>query len=276
MTFDIGRAVLAMTAALGGLVAGGAAHALDLLPHRALYTLSLAAVRGSSDISSLDGRMALEWADACDGWTVNQKVLMTLGNRNGPAVTNEFSFSSFEGKNGDNLRFTMRSSADGEPYDEYVGTAQRSAQGGKVEFSQPEGLTLDLPAGTIFPSEHLALLVEGALAGKTWIAESVFSGTGPESLHQVTAFIGQEIPVGSRPLVPAGTGDATLLALGELRSWPVSMAYFPLRRKDAEPEFEVSYRLVENGVAANLVLDYGEFAMRAILSKLEFLDPPDC
>src|SRR3970282_646438 len=107
MTFDIGRAALAMTAVLGGLVAGGAAFALDLRPHRALYTLSLAAARGSSDISALDGRMALEWADACDGWTVNQKVLMNLANRNGPAMTNEFSFSSFESKSGDSLRFSM-------------------------------------------------------------------------------------------------------------------------------------------------------------------------
>jgi len=273
MTRDIGRAVLATTAVLGGLAA---AEAADLQPHRALYDLALATVRGTSDITSLNGRMALEWADACDGWTVNQKVRMNLTSRDGPPVTNEFSFSSFETKDGDSLRFTMRSTADGEPFEEFVGTASRGAAGGEVVFSVPEGETLALPATTMFPSEHLFLLVESARAGKRWIGEVVFSGTGPESLHEVTAFIGAEIAAGSKPIALAGEGDDAMLALAELRSWPVAMAYFPLRRREAEPEFEVSYRLMENGVATNLLLDYGDFAMRASLYRLEILAPPDC
>jgi hypothetical protein len=274
MTRDIGRAVLATAAVLGGLAA--TAEAAGLQPHRALYDLTLATVRGSGDISSLYGGMALEWADACDGWTVNQKVHMDLASREGPGVTNEFNFSSFETKDGDSLRFTMRSITDGEPYEEFVGTATRGADGGEVVFSVPKGETLALPPETMFPSAHLFLLVESALAGKTWLGKVVFSGTGPESLHEVTAFIGPEIPGGSRPIAHAGAGDDAMLALAELRSWPVAMAYFPLRRPDAEPEFEVSYRLMENGVATNLLLDYGDFAMRATLNRLEILAPPDC
>lgn len=276
MTSDTGRAVLAMTAVLGALVAGAPAAAAELQPHRALYELTLATVRSNSDITTLTGRMALEWADACDGWTVNQKVRMNFTSRNGPPVSNEFNFSSFETKNGNMLRFIMRSSADGEPFEEFVGTATRGAGGGEVVFSVPDGQTLALPAETMFPSEHLFLLVASALAGETWIGEAVFSGTGPESLHEVTAFIGPEIPAGSRPIAHTGEGDETMRALAELRSWPVAMAYFPLRHNDPEPEFEVSYRLMENGVASSLLLDYGEFAMRANLHRLEILIPPDC
>lgn len=255
-----------------------AAGTLDLAPHRALYAISLAATRTGSEITDLKGRMVLEWADACDGWTVNQKVRMDLSNLNGPPMRNEFSFSSFESKDGDTLRFSMRSMADGRQYEEFVGSAARDSAGGTVEFEIPDDAALDLPKEVVFPSEHLLVLVERALAGDRVVSMVVFSGTGPDSLHDVTAFVGAEIPGGSRPLVVTDDADSAspFDDLAEMRSWPVAMAYFPHAQDELEPEFEVSYRLLENGVAGNLLLDYGEFSMRAILEKFEFLDQPDC
>jgi hypothetical protein len=273
MIVSAGKAAAStITAWLCMAYAATAAHALELAPHRALYDLNLAAARAGSDIVGLSGRMMLEWADACEGWTVNQKVQMSFTNREGPPLDNEFSFSSFETKDGDSFRFSMRSTANGEPFEEYVGSARRDASGGAVRFTVPTGEELDLPQGITFPTEHLFLLVEAALAGDKWIGATVFSGTGLDSLHEVTAFIGTEIAEGDAAAQP----DDAVLALVDLRSWPVSMAYFPLATQEPEPEFEVSYRLLENGVAGNLVLDYGDFAMRAVLSKLEFLSPPDC
>jgi len=35
-------------------------------------------------------------------------------------------------------------------------------------------------------------------------------------------------------------------------------------------------RLYRNGVAEDLVLQYGDFSVRTILKKLERLPPPDC
>ena len=269
---------------LTGTLAAGCAMALGLsalaaprlAPHRAAYEIDLATVRHDSDITTLTGRMILEWSDACDGWTVNQKVKMHFTNRDGPEIDNSFSFSSFESKNGDNFHFTMRSLANGDPFEEWVGVANREAVGGMVRFSMPEGESLPLPVGTLFPTEHLFVLVEAALAGETWVGRTVFSGTGPDSLHEVTAFIGDEILPGSKPVEMVGEGDEAILALTGLRSWPVAMAYFPHAEQDGEPEFEVSYRLLENGVAGNLLLDYGDFAMRAVLARLELLPPPRC
>ena len=277
MTASAGKATASTIAAwLWMIFTAAAAHALDLTPHRALYDISLAAARGGSDITALSGRMMLEWADACDGWTVNQKVQMSFTNREGPSLDNEFSFSSFETKDGNSFRFSMRSTANGEPFEEYVGSARRDASGGMVRFTVPAGEELELPQGIAFPTEHLFLMVEAALAGDKWIGATVFSGTGLDSLHEVTAFFGAEISKGTAVGGDAAQPDDAFLALVNLRSWPVSMGYFPFTTQDPEPEFEVSYRLMENGVAGNLVLDYGDFAMRAVLSKLEFLSPPEC
>jgi len=278
MILRIGKAAggpMAVCAVLLGLAPS--ATAIDLTPHRALYDITLASVHGSSDITGLDGRMMLEWADACDGWTVNQQVRMRFTPREGPPLLNEFNFSSFESKDGNVFRFTMRSSTDGRPYEEYVGKAKRhKGAGGLVTFTIPDGQTVDLPKGVMFPSEHLFDLVAHAVAGDRYMGRVVFSGTGPASLHEVTAFIGPEIPVGSKPVGEPGADDAAIGSLTDLRSWWVAMGYFPLSAHESQPEFEVSYRLMENGVAGDLTMDYGEFAMHAGLAKLEFLKPPDC
>lgn len=276
----------AAAAAVGVLVLSGLAaseaRSVELSAHRALYEITLESVRNGSEITDLRGRMMLEWADACDGWTVNQQVRMVLSHVGGPPLNNEFSFSSYEAKTGESFRFSMRSSADGRPYEEFVGNATRgtsdkSRSGGHVTFTTPEDLEVDLPEATMFPSEHLFLVVERALAGDRMIARTVFSGTGPDSIHEVTAFIGPEIPRDSRRVgVDDPNADDAMLGLTGLRSWPVAMAYFPHAQQELEPEFEVSYRLLENGVAGSLLLDYGEFAMRAVLDKIEFLSSPSC
>ncbi len=274
-------AVVLGVAVLSGVTARPA-DSLELIAHRALYEITLESVRNGSEITGLEGRMMLEWADACEGWTVNQKVRMVLSHVGGPPLKNEFSFSSFESKTGENFRFSMRSSSDGKPYEEFVGTATRddlsdASVGGHVTFTSPDGVELDLPPATMFPSEHLFLVVERALAGDRMVARTVFSGTGPDSIHDVTAFIGPVIPENSQQV---GTDNpnagAAMQDLSGLRSWPVAMAYFPHEQQELEPEFEVSYRLLENGVAGNLLLDYGEFSMRAVLDNIELLSSPDC
>ena len=103
------------------------------------------------------------------------------------------------------------------------------------------------------------MLVDAAVAGERHLSRIVFTGTEPDSLHEVTAFIGLEIPRDSRALGPAGNGRSVFRDLAALRSWPLSMAYFPAGSADAQPDFEIAFRLLENGVASDLVLDYNDF-----------------
>ncbi len=276
MVVGSGAAIARVFGALALSIAGSAATAADLKPHRALYDLDLAAVHSGSEIAALSGKMLIEWADACDGWTVSQRIQMAVSDRRGPSFENDIAFSSFETKAGDRLRFSIRWMAHGKPFREFAGRAQRGPAGGVVSFAAPAGQSLDLPRGTLFPTEHLFLLVDAAAAGESRLSSIVFGGTGPDSLHEVSAFIGEEIPAGSRQTGPGGEDRQIFRDLAELRSWPVSIAYFPAGSAEPEPDFEVAYRLVENGVAEDLMLDYGEFAMDAVLDELEFISPPEC
>ena len=260
-----GAGALRALAALAILATGLAAPAAELRPHRALYDLDLAAVRGGSEIVALRGRMALEWADACEGWTVSQNIRMAIANRDGSSFVNDIGFSSFETRSGDRFRYSSRWLDGGARVREFVGRAEVGPGGGRAVFTVPEDGAIELPEGTVFPTEHLFLLVDAAAAGESPMTRTVFGGTGPDSLHDITAFIGGENP-----------GGSGFDALAGLRSWPVSAAWFPAGSPAAEPDFEVSYRLAENGVASELVLDYGDFAMNAALAELEFLPPPEC
>jgi hypothetical protein len=59
-------------------------------------------------------------------------------------------------------------------------------------------------------------------------------------------------------------------------TWRVRLAFFPLLSKTDGPQYEVGLRLFDNGVSDQLVIDYGEFAMKGTLIQLELLPQPDC
>ncbi|MDP6516693.1 MAG: DUF1849 family protein [Alphaproteobacteria bacterium] len=266
-------------------IAAATANAADkaaLSPHRAIYDMHLLATRDSAEFTGMRGKMFLEWTDVCDGWTLNQRVRMDFTHREGHDIDNEFSFSSWESRDGSSFRYTMRTTTNGEVVEEIDGRAEldSGAGGGSARFTLPEIAEIALPPGTIFPTEHLFMTVATALADKPVLAKTMFSGTGLDSLNQVTAFIGSLIAPGSAPVAGSDAGSESdrgaIEALGALRSWPIDMAYFPMRGSDSEPEFEVHFRLMENGVSSEMDLDYGDFAIRATLAHLEILPPADC
>lgn len=255
------------------------AGAVDLAAHRAIYDMTLLKASRNSDVSAMEGEMFLEWADACDGWTVNQKVRMVSQLRDGPQMENHFNFSSWESYDGLRFRFAMRSLNMGDPVEQVAGSAyiRDEGKGGHVQFSAPEGAELELPAGTMFPSSHLIMLVEQAMAGARHFERTVFSGSGMDSLNPVSVFIGN--PIAGDEEMPHHVREGEKQPFAGLvghKSWPVGLAYYPIASGGAEPEFEVDYRLFEHGVAADLTLNYGDFVLSAVLEELELLPAPDC
>ena len=74
---------LALMLATPFLSAGAVgAEPVQLAAHRATYNLSLDNSRGG-DVEAVNGNMAYEVTDACDGWAVRQRLDMTLSNRDG-------------------------------------------------------------------------------------------------------------------------------------------------------------------------------------------------
>lgn len=263
---------------LGLVYSETSAWSADLAAHRAIYDLRLLSGGSGADFTDVTGKMYLDWNDVCDGWTLTQHVRMIFLGRNGNAINNDFSFSSWESRDGREFRYTMRSTTNDKLNEQVEGRAELDPErvGGVARFSKPKESSIDLPAGTLFPTEHLFLTLEHAMAGGRILTRNVFSGTGDDSLNEVSAFIGPLIAPTNEFDDLSQTNSSASAALNGLRSWPVAMAYFPYGEGDHEPEFEVHFQVMENGVSPGMDLDYGNFAIRGLIEHLEYHSPPDC
>jgi len=246
----------------------GSANAFQLLSHRAIYELSLLPGRGG-DINAVTGRMVMEWSDACEGYTTNQRMVMRIMRNNGKAINSDFTLSSWEDKAGDNFRFDVRTVVGGGKPELYKGRASR--QGGKAVFQQPADLKISLPGRVVFPSEHIAQLIDGALAGQKRVTMPVFDGTGKDGLFEAVALV-------LGPDKTKSPTDKLLRAenMSDVPSWRVRLSFFDFKASDALPSYEVSLRLFANGVADKLILDYSDFAVVGTLSDFKVLDHGGC
>lgn len=264
MIVRLALAVLVLAAA------PSAAGALELQPYRAVYDLSLAKARQGSGIIGLHGLLVLEWAEACDGYKLEQRMGFRITRAQSGEMLSDIQVETLESKDGTQFRFSVRSSIDDHVVDEIVGHAslEGPGMGGIATFKKPGGKVLELPPGTIFPTEHTRVLVERALAGEQRVVRTVFEGSNVDTPYQAVAFLGS---VGDRE-----TGAAPHDLLAGLRSWPVQVAYFPLGSADEAPEYEVGFRIFSNGISDRLVLDYGDFTVSGSLTRLEALAGSGC
>jgi len=261
-------ALVLVFASLLALPARAADREIVLAPHRAVYDLSQ--TRGDANAAvSVRGRLAIEVQDTCEGHTTNQRFWTEMQNAEGNTTVSDFSLSSWESKDGKRFRFQMRNEVDGETTEEYTGTAELMADGtGSIAMTKPEAAALDMPQGTVFPNQHLIELIRHALAGDRFASIRVFDGSGEDGLFETGGTIGNAFP-------PEDGSDPVVAPLKGLRSWPFRVAFFPLLTKAEEPQYEIGFRMYENGVSGDLVLDYQSYALKGRLVRLEML-PAGC
>lgn len=264
------RAGAALAALLVVGLGAGATVAAPLVSYRAIYDLALARSDQGGGVVDLSGRFVFEFEDACDGYTTAQRVVVQTTNADGASALSDFSTTSWEARDGLRYRFNVRQDYDGQRSEEFAGQARLRgrAKGGSVAYSRPNEDIIDLPIGTMFPAEHTMRLVQAGQAGKGHLVATVFDGSTDEGLYGITAFIGK----GRTDKV----SDITRQALKGVRSWPVRLAYFLQDAQTEAPLYEFGFRLYENGVSDDLVLDYGDYAMKGTMILLEVLPAPRC
>ncbi len=100
----------------------------------------------------------------------------------------------------------------------------------------------------------------------------LFDGGSGAKAFKVISFIGKR---------REGEGTkAPSEALANIPSWPLTISFVELSEKpdtgEELPAYQLSFPLYENGVAGELVLDYGDYVMSGKLPSLELLQQPDC
>ncbi len=261
------RATLAGLAAVAAFaLAESPAAAFEIAPHRAIYRLDLDSARSGSRVSDVDGQMLFRWDDGCDGWTIEQRYHTTYLFVQGGEVDQTTAYATWESKDGQTFTFSMRNVTDGVPEEQIRGNAHIAGDGsGTALYRLPDGHEENLPTGTLFPTAHTLRLLDAAERGTRFFVALLFDGTEVDGLSEISAVIGDQ-----RPARQAGGG------LLDRPSWPVQLAFFSLADGTAEPTYEMSVTLYDNGVIDDMMIDYGDFSIHATLIELEPIDKPSC
>lgn len=277
----VATGLMVVSGGLFGDAMAGAAVAghPPMLSHRAIYNVSLAPGRKHGQVSSVDGRMVTEWQETCDGLISEQRIVTDMRDEAGETSLSDISASSWESRDGLQFRFSMRQRLDHELMAEYDGNASfASALGaGTAMLRKPEEKEVKLPAGVLFPSGYMQSLLDAARGGQKLLTRKVFDGTSQSDYYQVISSIGAGTnrPAGGNAK-GASTPKSVLAATSGLMWWPVQVSYYAIDQKEGVPEFEMAFRLYDNGISANLILDYGGFALFASLQRIDAYKPPDC
>lgn len=281
------RLATVMTVVAGGLTitpvvpafALAAKSAVKLVPHRAVYEMTLDESSGTDGIVAVRGRMVFDFAgSACDGYTLNMRLVTEMTNRTGHATTNDLRSSTWEDGGGEVFRFNTTHYQDKRLAEVASGKAAKETadQRVTVEVTKPETAKLHYSGAILFPTQHSVEILSAALKGKRIVQAKIFDGSEQgKKLYSATAFIGKLQPPGSKKHVLARIKNDEQLS--NLESWPVTISYFDGTKSGEEtPAYELSFRLYANGVSRKIVINYGDFAISGSMKSLEFFTPPKC
>ena len=246
----------------------------DFQPHRAVYAMSLESARNSAKVVDVRGRMMFEWSDSCDGWTTEQRFQLRFSYSEGDEMNMTTNYTAWEARDGRDYHFSVRKLVNGEVDEEISGRATLKADGsgGTAVFRKPEGETIELPPQTMFPTAHTLAVLEHARNDERFFVRQVFDGSEAEGSTEVSTVIGK--PDTTTADLPNALADNPLIK-GQ-QAWPVRMAYFPTDPDESLPEYEMALRLMRNGIAQSMRIDYGDFVIKAVLERIEALAKPPC
>ncbi len=265
----IGTACAAITAGASG---AWAAAAPVLAPHRAVYDLALLRSTGANALSSATGRIVMEiTGSACDGYAQSTRQVIEIDG-DGGRVRLDHRATTFETGEGDSLRFSKDFRPGQGPAEVFQGTAERRDGATIVRTTVPAAATHRL-AEAVFPARHLKLLIEAAREGRPRLEVKLFDGSDePNKVSETIALIGGRARGGEETL----DEPSRKAGLGATARWPVSLSFFDEGAGDKQPTHTVNFEMFDNGVARKLTLDYGDFALKGELTRLEMLKAPAC
>jgi hypothetical protein len=263
------RSILPVLAVCAFALPGTASAARFLAPHRAVYDLTLDKASDHSPVTGVTGRMVYEFnGSACEGYTTTFRFVTRINTDEASRLTDQQT-TTFEDAESRTFSFVTKSYVDQSLDKEVRGTATREGEDVKVNLEKPKQQDFDV-GSTQFPTQHLLDLMNRAESGETFYETSLFDGSeDADKALTTTVLIGKKAEGDKNdPEAPA------LASLEKDRVWPIDIAYFDESKKGGEelPQYRISFKLHQNGVTRDLVMDYGEFSISGKLVNLQLFD----
>jgi hypothetical protein len=256
--------------------AEGAAPKIVLVPHRAVYDLSLLSTKGMAGVDEARGRLVFEiTGTACDGYATNFRQVTELRGAESSGGDRSFDVrsASFESGDGASLRFSNDTVRSGKT-DHVEGKARITGKGLEISVAKPEATSLSVTGDTLFPNAHIKRLIAEAMESNKLFSTKVYDGSDTgRKVYDTFAVIGAPVsPEAANDAEPAAKADQ----LKGHASWPVSLSYFEPGAGERLPSYQMSFILYDNGVSRTLKLNYGDFSLKGDLKSIEFLKPQPC
>ncbi|MCA0434373.1 MAG: cell envelope integrity EipB family protein [Proteobacteria bacterium] len=252
-------------------------HAATLAPHRAYYDLEVKRLDSASGIATIKGKLAYEiTGSSCEGYAVTYRIANRIGYSEGGAQVIDTQLASWESGDGLQMDVTQKQFLDSRLSSENRVKVIKKAAGtpGQAEIVLPKPKQFETDASAIFPTAFQMRLLDAATKGSTRDDSLVFEGSDEDQSMRVISFIGPRQAAGS---FTAEASSSDLASLGKVPSWPVSISYYNAKSTgDEQPVYQASFKMLENGISTDLVLDYGTYALSGKLSKIELLKAEPC
>ena len=246
-----------------GIAPQAETNLLELLPHRATYSITLDKNYYDEDIADAKGQMTIQLAKAGDGWAIEQKSTLHIYYKDETAEQVITTLATYESMDGLKYNFNVHTlRADQEEI--ISGDAILASKGGAgiVTYQQPDESTIQLPVGTIFPTQHLIYMLQAAMRGQKVISNIVFDGSS--ETHE---------PVQVDTVLGASQDPKLALTNKDLlhakKVWPMQMAIYAADSTAPEADYEINQNVLDRGVIRDMTLDYGTFKVKAVLNQVE-------
>ncbi len=262
--------------ALGAIFAQGA-EAAALKPHRAIYDFEIGRNERNSGYTSAEGRLAYEiTGSTCEGWAISYRFASRYVQSEGTIQLSDTQMTSWEAGDASELRINQKQFYDNALSSESKIIVKRPSVGAAAEgeITVPAPKTFSLSGDTLFPVIAQAKLIDAAVAGEARYTGQVFEGTDSEKPYRVISLIGKKK---SSDIHSADAKKPDAAPLKSLPSWAFSTSYYPAVDDGTDqPIYQSHYTMYDNGVATDLMFDYGTYTLKGSLTKLDMLDVQSC
>lgn len=247
-----------------------ATSAVELAAHEATYNMSLLSVDQESQMAGIKGKTSFTIRRDCDGWKSSENYVLEFDYQSGETAIMASHFSSWEELAGQLYSFEVHEGSTFEDEKKFNGYANLPPVAERAEafFSMQPDTAMPLPDKVFFPVAHTRELLDKAERGGKLFSAHVFFGAEPDRALKRTSSV-----IGARQAVE---NEDRLGQLSAKNYYPIQIAYFDPNSSEANPEYEITFHMLPNGVVSYYEVDYGTFSIDAKLVDAKPLPQPNC
>jgi len=249
-----------------------------LVSYEATYRLTLEKIDSTDAVITAKGAMGTRVRRDCSRWQSQTEMLFLLELDNGDKIRTHTMSRERESLDGQNIDFVYWEDVSGSGRLEYRGNATIPLNGdaGTVKYDKPKRYERKLPKGVEMPIAAMRQIVNSLVTDGTTPNHNYFD---PRAKFVTVRSIGGD------PIILAvpPKGDAHLV---DGRSWRLRATPIPegedektQKDKDLQEQKEETYTMIQihdTGVASYMEMKSGITTIKAELTDVRQLPPPDC